>query len=204
MTKQEEQSEIFKKVYFPEKPKKDGEYTCGNDNFSFKLNFMKGVWVCQNPIAIAWFYEPIEPQPPLEGEGKIIFFVENKTTKEWIMPDGRSLTNEPLKAKMFQEKEYASLWLFHATTNSIPDDFLKSLPECEQPTFLDSYDYEVTEHIFIQSPKPVEGDVRDAMIETFRKVLSDKFHKQYMESPNDFEVIIVDALLSKYNFTRKG
>ena len=68
MTKQEEQSEIFKKVYFPEKPKKDGEYTCGNNNFSFKVNFMKGVWMCQNPIAIAWFYEPIEPQPPVEGD----------------------------------------------------------------------------------------------------------------------------------------
>ena len=68
MTKQEEQSEIFKKIYSPEKPKKDGEYTCGNDIFSFEVNFMKGVWMCQNPIAIAWFYEPIEPQPPVEGD----------------------------------------------------------------------------------------------------------------------------------------
>lgn len=174
MTKQEEQSEIFKKVYFPEKPKKDGEYTCGNDNFSFKLNFMKGVWMCQNPIAIAWFYEPIEPQPPLEGE------VEEKP-----------VVRESRMTELMTQEEFTDK---HARTNE--GRVIKNAAMMYQ-----GYIIGFTK---AKQSKPVEGDVRadaiKAVSEIFEQLVFDRNNQGQKKSTCEY---VVDALLSKYNFTRK-
>ena len=53
-----------------------------------------------------------------------------------------------------------------------------------------------------QSPKPVEGDVREEVL-SIVEIITTKYNKSIEGAP-DMEDEIVDALLSKYKFTRKG
>ena len=58
---------------------------------------------------------------------------------------------------------------------------------------------------FLKENNPVEGDVRAESIELLKKEL-DAIYEGIVHAPKgmNMPVILIDALLSKYNFTRKG